>query len=70
MRTELYSIRSTTEEISYINDNLRSIVTTLNKNAHIKILFKTVQTVLKRENVYTNEEQSEKQEENQEETIK
>lgn len=41
MRTELYSLRSSAEEISYVNDNLRSIVTTLNKSANIKILFKT-----------------------------
>ncbi len=41
MRTEIYSLRSSAEELSYINDNLRSIVTTLNKTANIKILFKT-----------------------------
>lgn len=36
----------------------------------VKILFKTVLTVLKRENVYTNEEQTETSKEKQEETIK
>ena len=41
MRTELYSIRSSAEEISYINDNLKSIVTELNIKASVKILFKT-----------------------------
>ena len=41
MRTELYSLRSSAEELSYINDNLRPIVTALSKDANIKVLFKT-----------------------------
>ncbi len=41
MRTELYSLRANAEEVSYINDNLRSIVSDLEEKATIKILFKT-----------------------------
>lgn len=41
MRTELYSLRSSAEEISYINDNLRSVVSAVSDKANIKILFKT-----------------------------
>lgn len=41
MRTELYSVRSNEEEISYINSNLRKIVTELNNKAKIRVLFKT-----------------------------
>ncbi len=41
MRTELYSVRSSEEDISYINKNLKRIVTKLNRRAAVKVLFKT-----------------------------
>lgn len=41
MRTELYSVRSSEEEISYINSHLRKIVNKLNDQAKIRVLFKT-----------------------------
>jgi len=41
MRTELYSVRSSVEELSYINSNLKSIATAINEKAGIKILYKT-----------------------------
>ena len=41
MRTELYSVRSSTEEVAYINNNLKRIATEINANSGIKILFKT-----------------------------
>ncbi len=41
MRTELYSVRSSEEEISYINNNLRKIVNRLSREAAVKVLFKT-----------------------------
>lgn len=41
MRTELYSVRSSKEEISYINQNLKKIATKLNRKAAVKVLFKT-----------------------------
>ena len=41
MRTELYSVRSSAEEVAYINNNLKKIATYINEKAGIKILFKT-----------------------------
>ena len=41
MRTELYSVRSSEEDISYINNNLRKIVNRLSQKAAVRILFKT-----------------------------
>ncbi len=41
MRTELYSVRSSEEEISFINRHLKKIVTELNNRAAVKVLFKT-----------------------------
>lgn len=41
MRTELYSVRSSAEEISFLNKNLRKIVTALNKRCSVRVLYKT-----------------------------
>lgn len=41
MRTEIYSVRSNAQEVSYINKNLKAIATEINNKAGIKILFKT-----------------------------
>ncbi len=41
MRTELYSVRSSEADISYINNNLRKIVNRLSQKAAVRILFKT-----------------------------
>lgn len=41
MRTELYSVRSSAEEVDYINRNLKAIVTKLHEVTGVKVLFKT-----------------------------
>lgn len=41
MRTELYSVRSSAEEIDYINRNLKAIVTKLHETTGVKVLYKT-----------------------------
>ncbi len=41
MRTELYSVRSSAEEISFLNNNLRKIVKALNEKASVRVLYKT-----------------------------
>ncbi len=41
MRTEIYSVRSDAQEISYINNNIKSIANEINEKASIKILYKT-----------------------------
>ncbi|MBE6738066.1 MAG: class B sortase [Ruminococcaceae bacterium] len=41
MRTEIYSVRSDAQEISYINNNIRKIANAINEKAGIKILYKT-----------------------------
>lgn len=41
MRTELYSVRSSAEEISFLNHNLRSVVKTLNEKTSVRVLYKT-----------------------------
>lgn len=41
MRTEIYSVRSDAQEMSYINNNIKKIATAINQNAGIKILYKT-----------------------------
>ncbi len=41
MRTELYSVRSSAEEISFLNNNLRKIVKALNEKTSIRVLYKT-----------------------------
>lgn len=41
MRTELYSVRSSAEEMSFLNKNLRKIVTALSEKASVRVLYKT-----------------------------
>ncbi len=41
MRTEIYSLRSAKEEILYIEQNKRNIVKAMDKDASIRVLFKT-----------------------------
>lgn len=41
MRTELYSVRSSAEEISFLNHNLRSVVKALNEKVSVRVLYKT-----------------------------
>ena len=41
MRTELYSVRTSAEEISLLNQNLRSTVKTLNDKTSVRVLYKT-----------------------------
>lgn len=41
MRTELYSVRSSAQEVSFLNKNLRTIVKALSDKASIRVLYKT-----------------------------
>ncbi len=41
MRTELYSVRSSAEEMSFLNKNLRKIVKALSEKASVRVLYKT-----------------------------
>ncbi|MBQ4105397.1 MAG: sortase [Clostridia bacterium] len=41
MRTELFSVRSSTDEVALLNRELRTIVTDLDNKASIRVLFKT-----------------------------
>ena len=41
MRTELYSVRTSAEEISLLNQNLRKTVKALNDKAAVRVLYKT-----------------------------
>ena len=41
MRTELYSVRSSAEEMSFLNKNLRKVVKALSDKTSLRVLYKT-----------------------------